>query len=140
MESSNLSRRTFVKLAGVVAITGLTSSWLYGCSNEQPIATSDMPTFSSQSEERDLWGFPGPCTVRVGLIMGPPSMGLSQFMLAAQAGRTTNSFEFTVNGVDYTGLAAAFNQGDYDILAILDQFCSITMNCKTNIELLASTI
>ena len=128
MESSNLSRRTFVKLAGVVAITGLTSSWLYGCSNEQPTATSDMPTFSSQSEERDLWGSPGPCTVRVGLIMGPPSMGLSQFMLAAQAGRTTNSFEFTVNGVDYTGLAAAFNQGDFDICTLPSNIGPILFN------------
>ena len=66
MESNGLSRRTFVKLAGVVALTGLTSSWLYGCSSEQSSsASSGMPTFSAQSEERDLWGSPDPCTVRV---------------------------------------------------------------------------
>lgn len=54
--------------------------------------------------------------VNVGLIMGPPSMGMGWFINEAKEGRTYNNFNFEVGGVDYTALAAKFNTGDYDII------------------------
>ena len=55
-------------------------------------------------------------------------MGLSQFILAAKNGKTTNKFDFTLNGVDYVGLAAAFNQGDYDICTLPSNIGPILFN------------
>lgn len=86
-------------------------------SAEQP-SSDASGRWATVREERDLLGSADPVTVRVGLIMGPPSMGLSEFLLAAQAGECTNDFQFTLNGVDYVGLSAAFNQGDYDICTL----------------------
>ncbi len=54
--------------------------------------------------------------VNVGLIMGPPSMGMGWFINEAKEGNTYNNFNFEVGGVDYTALAAKFNTGDYDII------------------------
>ena len=56
------------------------------------------------------------CDVNVGLIMGPPSMGMGWFLNEADQGNTYNHFNFEVGGVDYTALAAKFNTGDYDII------------------------
>ena len=56
------------------------------------------------------------CDVNVGLIMGPPSMGMGWFINEAKEGNTYNHFNFEVGGVDYTALAAKFNTGDYDII------------------------
>ena len=55
-------------------------------------------------------GSPDACDVRVGLIMGPPSMGLSQFILAAQNGRTSNGFENTDVVLRLKGLSAPIQQ------------------------------
>ena len=56
------------------------------------------------------------CDVNVGLIMGPPSMGMGWFINEAKEGNTYNNFNFEVGGVDYTALASKFNTGDYDII------------------------
>lgn len=84
--------------------------------------------WSTHREQRDPSGSPDPVQVRVGLIMGPPSMGLSNFILDAQAGSTANTFDFTLNGVDYVGLSAAFNQGDYDICTLPSNIGPILYN------------
>lgn len=55
-------------------------------------------------------------------------MGLSQFILAAQAGKTTNNFTFDLNGVDYVGLSALFNKGDYDICTLPSNIGPILFN------------
>lgn len=57
-----------------------------------------------------------PCDVNVGLIMGPPSMGMGWFINEAKEGSTYNNYNFEVGGVDYTALASKFNTGDYDII------------------------
>lgn len=75
-------------------------------------------------------GSADPCDVRVGLIMGPPSMGLSQLMLAVQNGKTENNFEFTVDGVDYISLSASLNQGDFDIATLPSNIGPILYNNK----------
>lgn len=56
------------------------------------------------------------CDVNVGLIMGPPSMGMGWFINEAKEGNTYNNLNFEVGGVDYTALASKFNTGDYDII------------------------
>ena len=125
-----MDRRKFVALGAAAAFGAALG--LSGCASGEGAAgggTSDGAVeFSATTEERDLMGSPGPCDVRVGLVMGPPSMGLSQFILAAQAGKTTNNFTFDLNGVDYVGLSALFNKGDYDICTLPSNIGPILFN------------
>lgn len=70
------------------------------------------------------------CDVQVGLIMGPPSMGLGYFMNEAEAGNTYNNYSFTVEGIDYSALAAKLNQGTYDIITCPSNVSAILYNNK----------
>lgn len=70
------------------------------------------------------------CDVNVGLIMGPPSMGLGYFMNEAESGNTYNNYSFTVEGIDYSTLAAKLNQGTYDIITCPSNVSSILYNNK----------
>lgn len=70
------------------------------------------------------------CDVHVGLIMGPPSMGLGYFMNEAEAGNTYNNYSFTVEGIDYSALAAKLNQGTYDIITCPSNVSAILYNNK----------
>lgn len=119
--SGGLTRRGFLgALAGAAGAAALTPA-LAGLARADGAAADQAQAgdgWATHREERGLQGSADPVQVRVGLIMGPPSMGLSNFILDAQAGSTDNGFEFTLNGVDYVGLAAAFNQGDYDICTL----------------------
>ena len=74
--------------------------------DETETGASDI-TYMGSSEATD---------VNVGLIMGPPSMGMGWFINEAKEGNTYNHFNFEVGGVDYTALAAKFNTGEYDII------------------------
>lgn len=131
MLNNNLTRRSFVALAGAAGA----ALALGGCSSGEAAnggtttgAGATTVSFSTSTEERELMGSADPCDVRVGLIMGPPSMGLSQFIVAAQAGKTTNNFTFEPNGVDYVGLSAMFNKGDYDICTLPSNIGPILYN------------
>lgn len=123
-QGNGITRRTFAMFMGVAALSLM---GLPGCGSSSSKGSSTV-TFTAKPEERDVMGAVDPCDVRVGLIMGPPSMGLSQFILAAKNGKTTNKFDFTLNGVDYVGLAAAFNQGDYDICTLPSNIGPILFN------------
>lgn len=125
-----MSRRKFVSLASMAAIgAGLGLSACSSGEGSQGTATDTSAVeFTTTTEDRELMGSADPCDVRVGLIMGPPSMGLSQFIVAAQNGRTTNNFTFEPNGVDYVGLSAKFNQGDYDICTLPSNIGPILYN------------
>ena len=70
------------------------------------------------------------CDVQVGLIMGPPSMGLGYFMNEAEAGNTYNNYSFTVEGIDYSALVAKLNQGTYDIITCPSNVSAILYNNK----------
>ncbi|MBQ9068909.1 MAG: Tat pathway signal sequence [Eggerthellaceae bacterium] len=149
-----MTRRAFVATAtSVAAGMGLALS---GCSSEATsapsseeagnrvesaaggVASDSAPASSAQETgvdgvvtevvERDAMGSPDACDVRVGLIMGPPSMGLTQLITAADAGVTTNHFTFEFNDVDYVGLSAKFNQGDYDIVTLPSNIGPILYN------------
>lgn len=131
--NTNQTRRQFARtiagLAGAAGIAALGSS-LTGlnlanaeesaseAADDSVDAAAQDDQWTTHREQREVSGSADPVDVRVGLIMGPPSMGLSNFILDAQAGNTTNTFDFTLNGVDYVGLSAAFNQGDYDICTL----------------------
>lgn len=124
-----ISRRGFAGLMGGLALSALSAAGLAGCSGAGQRESSDGTIeFSTHEGQRSLMGSADACDVRVGLIMGPPSMGLSQFIVAAQNGKTRNNFTFTPNGVDYVGLAAAFNQGDYDICTLPSNIGPILFN------------
>lgn len=122
-----ISRRSFV---GVLGASALSTLGLAGCAGSSANGSDASATvnLTAKQEDRELMGSADPCDVRVGLIMGPPSMGLSQFIVAAQNGKMTNNFEFTLNGVDYVGLSAAFNQGDYDICTLPSNIGPILYN------------
>ena len=66
--------------------------------------------------------------VNVGLIMGPPSMGLGYLMHEAEEGRTFNHYSFEIAGVDYSAVAASLNQGDYDIATVPSNVAAILYN------------
>lgn len=111
-----------------MGVAALSLMGLPGCASSSNSKGSDSVSLTAQPESRDLMGSADPCDVRVGLIMGPPSMGLSQFLVAAKNGKTTNNFNFTLNGVDYVGLSASFNQGDYDICTLPSNIGPILFN------------
>lgn len=125
-----MDRRKFVALSAAVAFSAALG--FSGCASGEGAKGADASDgaveFTTTTESRDLMGSADPCDVRVGLIMGPPSMGLSQFILAAQAGKTTNNFTFDLNGVDYVGLSALFNKGDYDICTLPSNIGPILFN------------
>jgi len=133
--TTDLSRRSFLALGGS-ALTVLAGLGLAGCSGGSSTgsgsaAAGSSPagvTFKSKTEDRELKGSADATKVRVGLIMGPPSMGLSQFLLAAKNNKTFNDFSFELNGVDYVGLSAKFNQGDYDICTLPSNIGPILFN------------
>ncbi len=133
MTTNDISRRGFVALGGLLA-AGAAASTFTGCgsaaSGNDPNVNGagDATGMDAGLEQREPMGSPEPCDVRVGLIMGPPSMGLTQFLLAAQNGRTENRFDFDFNGVDYIGLSAALNQGTYDIATLPSNIGPILYN------------
>lgn len=85
-------------------------------------AAAAVPAFAEETSSDyipsgiEYAGSADACDVNVGLIMGPPSMGMGWFINEAKAGNTYNNFNFEVGGVDYTALASKFNTGDYDII------------------------
>lgn len=134
--SALISRRRFLALSGSVAMmAGLGASGLSlaGCSGSESAsgqsAQGDSGSGASDEPiERAVAGSTDPCDVRVGLIMGPPSMGLTQFLVAADNGKTTNNFTFEFNDVDYIGLSAKLNDGQYDIATLPSNIGPILYN------------
>lgn len=80
------------------------------------------------SGERELMGSADATEVNVGLIMGPPSMGLGWMMDQNDQGSIFNHYNFTVDGIDYSSLAAKLNEGDYDIITCPSNVSAILYN------------
>lgn len=120
-----LTRRGFLGVLGV----GATGMLLAGCTAPGDAAAPEQGAPSAPVvRERGLQGSTDPVGVRVGLILGPPSMGLSRFLQAADAGLTYNDFSFEVAGIDYAALAARFNQGDFDIVTLPSNLGAVLYN------------
>ena len=128
-----ITRRGFCAVAGagVLAALGLSGCVGGGSGSASGGAQADagIPELTAEPEQRDFLGSPDAVDVRVGTVIGPPAMGLTQFMLAAEADKTFNRFAFdTTYAVDYSGLAAAFNQGDFDICVLPSNIGPILFN------------
>ena len=85
------------------------------------VAATSVPVLAADTSEYipsgiEYSGSQDACDVNIGLIMGPPSMGMGWFINEAKEGNTYNNLNFEVGGVDYTALASKFNTGDYDII------------------------
>ena len=124
-----MDRRKFVALSAAAAFSAALGLPAARAAKERRAPTHLTARWSLPRPPKvaTLWARPSRAT-RVGLIMGPPSMGLSQFILAAQAGKTINNFTFDLNGVDYVGLSALFNKGDYDICTLPSNIGPILFN------------
>lgn len=106
-----LQRRTNVKKQFIPLLAALCLS----------VADISVPVLAADTSEYipsgiEYSGSQDACDVNVGLIMGPPSMGMGWFINEAKEGNTYNNLNFEVGGVDYTALASKFNTGDYDII------------------------
>lgn len=93
-----------------------------------PDSSGSQSTETTESKQERPMGSAEATDVRVGLIMGPPSMGLGWMMEQAENGNTYNRYTFSVDGIDYTALAASLNQGDYDIITCPSNVCAILYN------------
>lgn len=106
----------------------LTLGALTGCGGSSGSSgTSDFSS-SDSSNSGDMSGSADATDVNVGLIMGPPSMGLGWMIHENEEGSTFNHYNFEVAGVDYSAVSASLNQGDYDIATVPSNVAAILYN------------
>lgn len=82
------------------------------------------------SDDISYMGSTDATEVNVGMIMGPPSMGMGWMIHENEEGNTYNDYNFEVGGVDYTALASKLNTGDYDIIHCPSNVGAILYNNK----------
>ena len=99
-------KKMMLTALAALSLTAATSAVVFAEETDNPYIPSGI----------EYAGGTDACDVNVGLIMGPPSMGMGWFINEAKEGNTYNNFNFEVGGVDYTALASKFNTGDYDII------------------------
>lgn len=129
-----VTRRAFISAVG--ALAGFSAFGLAGCGSGNPATDSAAslgadglePLWAEPQTNRAFLGSPDPCDVRVGLIMGPPSMGLTQFLIAADEGLTENRFTYEFDSVDYVDLSARFNNGEFDLCTLPSNIGPILYN------------
>ena len=82
------------------------------------------------SDDISYMGSTDATEVNVGMIMGPPSMGMGWMIHENEEGNTYNDYNFEVGGVDYTAFASKLNTGDYDIIHCPSNVGAILYNNK----------
>lgn len=82
------------------------------------------------SDDISYMGSTDATEVNVGMIMGPPSMGMGWMIHENEEGNTYNDYNFEVGGVDYTALASKLNTGNYDIIHCPSNVGAILYNNK----------
>ncbi len=97
-------------------------------SKETSTASAETESTSETSQEREIMGSTEATDVNVGLIMGPPSMGLGWFINEAKNGNTYNNFNMTVDGIDYSALSAELNENTYQIITCPSNVAAILYN------------
>ncbi len=97
-------------------------------SKETNTASAEAESTSETSQEREIMGSTEATDVNVGLIMGPPSMGLGWFINEAKNGNTYNNFNMTVDGIDYSALSAELNENTYQIITCPSNVAAILYN------------
>ena len=109
--AQNISRRGFI-CGGAAAVAALGVAGLAGCSGS-----------SSASSEKEVERV----TIRVAGLKGPTSMGMVKMLEDSKAGKTKNTYEYTM-GASADELVPAFNQGELDILAVPANLGAILYN------------
>ncbi len=90
-----------------------------------------LPVMADEpSDDISYMGSTDATEVNVGMIMGPPSMGMGWMIHENEEGNTYNDYNFEVGGVDYTALASKLNTGDYDIIHCPSNVGAILYNNK----------
>lgn len=97
-------------------------------SKETSTASAETESTSETSQEREIMGSTEATDVNVGLIMGPPSMGLGWFINEAKNGNSYNNFNMTVDGIDYSALSAELNENTYQIITCPSNVAAILYN------------
>ena len=134
-----LSRRRFLGALGALGSVALLSACA-GEGAQDPAGDRGAAEGPPRVIERALMGSTAATTARVGLIMGPPSMGLSRFLLDARDGATYHSYDVEIVGVDFATLAARFNQGDFDIVTLPSNIGAVLFNnedIRTDVEVIS---
>ncbi|MDO5142361.1 MAG: ABC transporter substrate-binding protein [Eubacteriales bacterium] len=116
-------KRRFLALALVASMLMAALSACGTAETERDVVTGDPYAGS----ERPM-GSAEATDVNVGLIMGPPSMGLGWMINEAKEGRTYNDLSFELAGVDYSAVAASLDQADYDIATVPSNVAAILYN------------
>ncbi len=111
---------------GCLLAVAMFAGSLAGCGT--PNSTKEVPTGDQYDNLERPMGSAEAVDVNVGLIMGPPSMGLGYLMNQAGTGQTYNHYTFEVAGVDYSAVAASLNQADYDIATVPSNVAAILYN------------
>lgn len=94
------------------------------------MAVSSPVLAGEPSDDISYMGSTDATEVNVGMIMGPPSMGMGWMIHENEEGNTYNDYNFEVDGVDYTALASKLNTGDYDIIHCPSNVGAILYNNK----------
>lgn len=110
----------FAVLALALALSGLA-----GCSSSQK--SSDASASSSASATEKKASETEPVEVRVAALKGPTAMGISKFAQDAAAGKTKNTFNFTVSGTADEVLPGVI-QGNFDIAMIPSNMAAVAYN------------
>lgn len=122
--STNLSRRTLFKLLGASGM-GLA---LAACGQQNQSSSSAQATTQAAAESPATASeAAAPSVVRVGSLTGPTTIGLVDFMAKAEAGSTTNTYEFTL-GKTADEINPLLIKGDLDIALIPANVASVLYN------------
>lgn len=135
-----LTRRGLLGVAGGLGIAALLSACSAGVETGAGTTGTGAGQAAPRALQRSLMGSAEATNVRVGLILGPPSMGLSQFLIDARDGNTFHSFDVEIVGVDFATLAARFNQGEFDIVTLPSNIGAVLANnneLKTEVEVIS---
>jgi NitT/TauT family transport system substrate-binding protein len=125
MQQHNLSRRSFLSLFGAATLT------LAGCGAQQsatsgsaaPAGSAAAPAGSAGSATQAASGN----VVRVGSLTGPTTIGMVDLMQHAEAGETTNTYDFTLAGTA-DEIVPQVIQGNLDIALLPANACSVIWN------------
>lgn len=117
------------KIISMLLALTMTVPFLSACQTKGDTETTEntQAVDTYENMERPM-GSDEATNVNVGLIMGPPSMGLGYFMAESENGNTYNNYNFEVAGIDYSAVSASLNDGTYDIATVPSNVAAILYN------------
>lgn len=115
------------KVISILLAMAVAVPFLSACQTKDDKKETTQAVDTYENMERPM-GSAEATDVNVGLIMGPPSMGLGYFMSESENGNTYNNYNFEVAGIDYSAVSASLNDGDYDIATVPSNVAAILYN------------